>query len=239
MKGEIFLHLTAVRQLITIYHQSTRATADSNEVLRGLVLETYAYLALTSIITPYGVMDSRAIPLDGFLTKLNPLSQHTTYGTFFSCGHDVFEYIPKIALLAKQCSDEVEVDGLLSSSSSQTYNQLLHELENLGSCTEMRGAVKHEAQSAREIYRRTLLIFLETTIAGPVVDSVDSRRIVQQHIDVILPLSLVVRETNFGSIMMWPWIIVASCLTEKYQRDSFRRLGQQPHRWLTNQIPAA
>lgn len=151
-KGEIFPHLTAVRHLIIIYQKSAQAVTSADEILLGLVLEIYAYLALISNITPYGIMSSRTVPLDHFVSKLNPLSQYTSYGTFFSCGHDVFEYIPRIAVLARQCLDEIGTSGSCSPSSRQTYSRLLHELENLGSCRVITGTARSEAAAAREVY---------------------------------------------------------------------------------------
>lgn len=222
-----------------IHRQSGRVNTETDEVLQGLVLETYAYLVLVSNITPYGTMMSRTIPLDDFVVKLDHLPRYTTFGSFFSCGYDVFEYIPKIAILAKQCLDEIAMSGSCSTASKQTYAQLLNELSNLGSCTVVRGAAEEDTQSAREIYRRSLLIFLETAIAGPVVDNVESRRVIQQHVNAVFPHSQEVRETNFGTIMLWPLMVVASCLISEDQRNRIRRRAELPHRWLTNQLPAA
>ena len=72
-----------------------------------------------------------------------------------------------------------------------------------------------------EIYRQALLIFLRVAMCGSVVDNPKVIAAIQRHIDVVMPLLLPVADSPFGTLLLWPVMIIGSCLVAEGQRRFF------------------
>ncbi|KAK4500846.1 hypothetical protein PRZ48_009038 [Zasmidium cellare] len=126
--GTMFYHLRACRQLILHLLERPGETGRAGtRRLMGFALESYSFLALTANVTPYGMLESRSLPIDDpFLTSAKQLESYDTFGSFFPCGHTIYAYIPSIAMLGNQRLQEQELDSdYCSFESTKTYEDLL------------------------------------------------------------------------------------------------------------------
>lgn len=235
--GDVFPHLRAVHQLLEIADkQSPSELSQADNKSKGLALETYAYLSICSHITPYGLLPARTLPLDKFVTDLNPLRQYSTYGSFFSCGHDIFDFIPQIAVLARECLFEILKSGCPSPKSKRIETRLRGQLKAL---LAENSTFKGAALAARQIFGHALSLFLETAMCGSSIDICKLEPILQPHVDAIMFTAPLISRSNFGAIMLWPLVIWASCCIRKVDRDTIRILLERPQRYRVNQVVAA
>lgn len=233
-KGAEFAHLRAARQLILIMKSSTHGPLHNNLAF-GLILETYAYLALVQNITPYGLLCSRELPLDDFITSLRHLEQYETYGTQLSCGYDIFECILPIAMLARRRLDESASYADASLQIRKAYQTLHAQLESL---------IQHSMLSktlsdCRSVYVSALHIFLEAGLHNPLMPDEHSLFVIQSHIDSILHLTPSICETPYGTIMLWPLMIASSCMTRKEQQDLVQYRFLNTSQWRISQVLTA
>lgn len=61
------------------------------------------YLALISNIIPDALNTGRSVADDGFMTSLSWMKGYSNFGTFFSYGLDLYEKIPIVCSLARDC----------------------------------------------------------------------------------------------------------------------------------------
>lgn len=219
MKGSIFLHLRACQQLIQclLSEPQQEQTRDDRKLL-GFALEIYAYLVLVNTITPHSTTGGRAIYPDYFITSLGTLSGYDTFGTMFAGAHGLFEIIPKISLLFEQRLEEQA--GNCSLRNKSTYTTLLNCITNWKLCEigSVSTDMALQRESAAEVYRYALLIYLETAMSGPVVDDPATICKIQDYIDSIISLSFLVEGSQYGAIILWPIVIAGSCMVKDSQR---------------------
>lgn len=184
-------------------------------------------------------MPERAIPLDHLVVNLDHLQQYPLYGAFFSCGHDIFEYIVNISVFARQCLDDLELNGTLSTSLQNTYKSLRSELESTAKSPSLNVTYPREAIAVREVFCRTLLMVLETAICGPVVNSPQSLEIIQKHMNTTILISQGIRDSHYTAIMLWPLIIGASMCVQESQRELFRQRLDHPRVYQMTQLTVA
>lgn len=196
-------------------------SSTGDQAVEGFVLELYAYLALVANITPYALDDQRTIPLDPVLLSLGFLQDYENFGAVLSCGLSLFEKIPIISVLARQRLLEDETTGQCSLESVQTYQSLLQDLLEWTSPPPS-SDVEDYAFAHRycgETYRHSLLVYLKSSMYGASVrDNPDILAEIQGHIDAVWELFPSLIDSPFGSITLWPSIILGSCLTNLDQR---------------------
>lgn len=225
-----------MHQLLEIADKQPLSECSKSDVkTKGLVLETYAYLSISSNITPYGILPARTLPLDKFVTDLDPLRQYSTYGSFFSCGHDIFEFIPQIAVLARECLYEIYKSGSPSPKSRRIEMRLRGQIKAL---LAERLVFKDDALVARQIFGHALSLFLEMAMCGSNIDRTRLHPILQPHIDEIMRLAPLLNGSSFGALMLWPLVIWASCCIQQVDRDVIRVLLERPKRYRMNQVLA-
>ncbi|KAF9888505.1 hypothetical protein FE257_008612 [Aspergillus nanangensis] len=222
--GAIFPHLRASRQLIlNIRKHPDEPWSAENQALQGFAIEVYAYLALVGNITPYGKFIDRTLPLDDFVTDLSPLRKYNTFGTFFGCGHVLFEMIAPVSQFYSLRLAE-EQQGTVSLESVSTYEMLLSRIqgwESTGPESDME-PWRSEHEAAGESYRNALLIYLKTSMCGPVVSSPKVVFEIQRHVDVILDLWTPLCTSPYVSIFLWPVLIAGSCCVREDQRTMIK-----------------
>lgn len=237
-------HLLACRQLLVAdqrkqQQRPTQATAD-DMAIRGFVLEAYAYVVIVSNITPYGVYGPRTVPLDSFVSSLERLEGYDTFGSFFGGCHALFELIPAVALFGQKRLAEEEW-GCCSDESLAEFQRLSHAIASW----ESPPPDPHMASWAAEyyafgdMYRHALFIFLKAGMCGSVVSSPKTICEIQEHVDTIWPKVSMVSNSPFGSTMMWPTMIVGSCLLQRNTRASLRARMEWPKRWRLMQVVEA
>lgn len=214
--GGIFPHLRASRQLIlSLLHKPDVNMNSDNKRMKGFVLEVYAYLVLANNITPYGRSEARTLPLDPFITSFELLREYETFGLFFSCGHGLFETIPKICIFAMNRLAEEEGSNLCSTENQQTFDHLVSSLLEWKSPPVDPEMIEFEIAhlSAGEAYRQALLMFVKTAMCGSVVDNPKVIAEIQGHIEVIDDAMPIIHVSPFVTVMLWPLMIMGSCLT--------------------------
>lgn len=191
------------------------------KLVTGFALEVYFYLVLVNSITPYGRDEARTLPFDTFLTSLEFLKEYETFGVFFGCGQGLFETIPKISVLATTRLAEEEC-GECSQQSRTTYETLVDTLEKWHSPPVAFEMAEWEAEHIMtgEIYRQSLLAFLKASMCGSVVNNPKVLVAIQHHIDIAYPLFDRAAGSPFITIILWPIMILGSCLICEHQRKS-------------------
>lgn len=214
--------------------------AEKDQFTLGLVLETYAYLALVSNVIPYGLLKERVIELDDFVTRLAHLKQYPTFGTFFSCGYDVFECIAPVALVARRCIDDISAFECVSDETWSLYAGIKSRVEGLDIETVTNKPLPQGAEQVYELYRLAILIFLETAHYGSGTDDDEVMEAVQKHVDKFMELSHNSTKTKYRTISVWPLLIAGSCCIKEVHRDRFRARVRTPTgRWRVNQTITA
>ena len=69
-----------------------------------------------------------------------------------------------------------------------------------------------------EVFRHALLSFLKASMCGSVVNNPKVLISVQRHIDIAFPLLDPVADTPFVTVLLWPIMILGSCLICEHQR---------------------
>lgn len=201
--------------------------------IEGFVLELYAYLALVANITPYALDEQRTIPLDPVLLSLGFLQDYKDFGTVLSCGPSLFEKIPTISVFARQRLSEDSMTGQSSIESMQIYQSLLQELLQWTS-PPPRSDTENYAAAHRfigEMYRHSLLVYLKSSMYGASVkNNLEILFEIQDHIDVVWDFLPTVLASPFGSVALWPSMILGSCLTKFSQRNDLCSYLRSP-RW--------
>jgi Fungal specific transcription factor domain len=216
----VYPHLRVSRHLILKLLQGpVHCKSTDDQDLKGFILETYAYLVLVANITPYGEVQERTLPLDNFVTSLEPLQQYSTFGTFFGCGYWLFEKIADISRLSMQRLEEERI-GKSSRESLSTYETLLSSLNDWEPNVLELDIHPWEAKKAiaGEVYRHSILIYLKSSMCGSVIDNPKVICEIQSHIDAGLELLLNLDDSPYGTIMLWPIMIMGSCLIKLDQR---------------------
>ncbi|KIX95213.1 uncharacterized protein Z520_09129 [Fonsecaea multimorphosa CBS 102226] len=233
-QGSIFSHLRASRQLMLKFISEGRDKGTAGDkAIEGFVLELYAYLALVANITPYALDDQRTIPLDPVLLSLGFLQDYEDFGAVLSCGPSLFEKIATISVLARQRLSEDATMGQCSIESIQMYQGLLQELlcwtsPPPSSDTE-NYVVAHRCTG--ETYRYSLLVYLKSSMYGASVkDNPEILLEIQGHINIVWQFLPTVLASPFGSIILWPSMILGSCLTNPAQRNDLCSFLRAP-RW--------
>ncbi|EXJ80900.1 hypothetical protein A1O3_07188 [Capronia epimyces CBS 606.96] len=220
-EGAMFAHLRASRFLILKLRQQpdVSETAEDREI-RGFVLEVYAYLVSVAHITPYGTLGSSTLPVDDFVTSLGPLHEFNVFGSLLGCGSALFEKIPLIAQLYRQRLEERST-GQTGHDSLARCNELLASLKAWKSPPLMPDMAGFQADhdSTGEMYRQALLIYLELAIHGSPVVHPKLIYQIQNHIDTILSLRSNMASSPYESVLMWPAMMVGSCLIKEDQRQ--------------------
>lgn len=212
--------MRASRELVLKILKEPRQTLHGDiKFIQGFALEVYFYLVLVNSITPYGRDEARAIPFDSFFASLDFLKEYDSFGIFFSCGQGLFELIPQISMLAMRRLTEEE-SGASSEETRGNYARLVETLMEWRSPPVASGMAEWEAEhvATGEIYRQALLVFIKACMCGSVVRNPKVIVAIQHHLDVTEPLFTPVTLSPFHTLLLWPVMILGSCLICEHQR---------------------
>ncbi|KIY02167.1 uncharacterized protein Z520_02305 [Fonsecaea multimorphosa CBS 102226] len=224
--GGIFPHLRASRELVLkLLQEPQRTLHDDTKLVKGFALEVYFYLVLVNSITPYGRDKARVLPVDTLCSSLDFLKEYETYGVFFSCGHGLFELISQVSILATERLTDEE-SGVNSPDTQVEKDRLVDTITRWESPPVAPEMAEWQAEHVwtGEIYRHALLIFIEASMCGSVVSNPKVIVSIQRHIDKALPLIVPVAKSPFNTILLWPTMIIGSCLICQGQRRDYIRL---------------
>ncbi|KAL5364482.1 fungal-specific transcription factor domain-containing protein [Aspergillus floccosus] len=233
LDGSPFFHLRATRQLVLNLRTKSRQNMSAAEQkLYGFVMEVYSYIVLCNSITPFGMNCNRTLIYDSFLQTLDDLQDLGAFGVMFSGGHHFFELISSVALLATKDPnlDRHEEYMRLKARVGALESPVLEESDSLSrpGCT-----------ATLEVCRIALLTFLET--ANSPFSKYDTTRIqqLQPLLDVaVLNLPQILPST-YSCILMWPIMIIGSCLVEEDQRAVISHMLLHNQYWMKNTAQAS
>jgi hypothetical protein len=202
---------------------SELATEESHE-LWGFLFEMYSYRALVASITPLGALDpQQQIPVDPFLDSLWTLSQYKTYGFQFACGHSIFQFIPEVSRLANQRIVE-EKFGIFSPETYARYKSLESRIRLWDPVVIANETILNSQRlTAATIYQNSLLIYLHAYFRDPTSCDPHMLSEMEHCANAALPLLISLSRSQVASIMMWPTLMVCSCLRREEQHDLVRK----------------
>lgn len=213
MDGSPFVHLRATRQLVLHLRSKPRGSMSAAEQkLYGFTMELYSYIVLCNSITPFDMNCKRTLIHDSFLQNLDDLQDLGAFGVMFSGGHHIFELISSISLFAAQDPN--------TSDRHEEYRQLKARISALEPPVpqEPETHSRPGCSATLEVYRIALLAFLETA-ASP-FSKYDAPRM--QHLQPLFDVAVLnlprILPSNYSCILMWPILIIGSCLIEEDQR---------------------
>lgn len=213
LNGSPFAHLRATRRLVLNLRskKSNRSMSAAEQKLYGFVMEVYSYIVLCNSITPFNMNHNRTLIYDPFLQTLDDLRDLGAFGVMFSGCHHMFELISSVSLFVPQ-NPNTDHD--------EEYLQLKTRIVVLDSSApnEPDSRLRPGCSAILEVYRIALLLFLETTNSP--FSKYNTTRM--QHLQPLLDTAVLklaqILPSNHSSILMWPTMIVGSCLMEEEQR---------------------
>ncbi|KAH7420278.1 hypothetical protein BKA64DRAFT_562848, partial [Cadophora sp. MPI-SDFR-AT-0126] len=174
----------------------------------GCVLEMYSYRDLAASVTPRGNLSSCDIlKLDSFLDSLEALTQYSTYGVYFGCGHSIFEFIPRISSIITQQLSE----GATGAQCSEAYNNYKILEFELCAWKPTGSEMTSDQVAAAIIYQNALLFYLQSAFYS-FLDAPSLLSEIEARIGVCLPLLLSLSPSRLEGICLWPTMIIGSCL---------------------------
>lgn len=216
----IFPHLRAARLLVLQLLKAPQRNHDADtKMIMGLALETYSYLVLVNNITAYGLNETRTIPFDTFFTLNDILEGYDTFGVFLACGKGLFEHIPTISTFAMTRLNEEKAVVACTPESDATYKSILAALNawKPPPISPELANFENEHGIAGKIYQHSLLLFLKTSMNGSVVDNPKVIMDIQCHVDLVFDMFSSILDSPFGTIMLWPLVMVGSCCISERQ----------------------
>jgi hypothetical protein len=219
-------HLKASRQL-ALSIMSTPCELESPELrdIGGFLLEMYSYRALIASITPQGALDTQMVPLDPFPNSLGTIGQYRTFGVYFDCGHDirrVFEFIPEVSLLTNHRLAE-ERSGIFSSETYQRYKLLGSRIRAWApEFSSERTVLESQKATVAIIYQNALLMYLNSFFHDPILSDPDALSEVEIRAGIAFSLLLSLSPPSLKSIMLWPSMMIGSCLRQEAQQNQIR-----------------
>lgn len=203
--------------------------------LLGFVAEVYSYIVLSNSITPFDMNCNRTLVYDPFLHSLDDLRDLGAFGVMFSGAHSLFELISSVSLFAGQQDSQPSTGNNLTLDRYEIYKQLKTRIGNLEPL-----AMEHpdtEVLPGRsailEVFRIALMVFLETAVSP---FSKHSERVhhLQPFLDLALHYIPQVLRSNYSCILMWPIMIIGSCLMREEQREVIANILIDNHYFMRN-----
>lgn len=240
--GGTIMHIRAgkafIRQLL-----SASSRTSSLQELYGLAFELYAYLALIASPTPYSngtesELDTRSSSL---LPSWDMLRDYGVFGVIVSPIHQFLEIIPRVVTLCTRRQIEMTFDEC-SSESWAEFISLIGLIETIGhgddeddnDALDPTLNLEHrQSLSVSAVYRHALAIFTYDAMwCGAIAGDESQLSTVRGHALSALALIPSLMDTHLRNILLWPTIVVGSCLLHEEERDVIRLLwsnqGREP-----------
>lgn len=220
---------TFVRQLLSPSSKTT-----SPRELCGLAFELYTYLALVASPTPYNngtksELDTRS----SLLPSWDMLKNYGIFGVIVSPIYQCLEVIPRVVALCTRRQTEMTFDEC-SPKSWMEFVSLIGIIETTGFSDDddydaLGPALAPEHRlslSVSAVYRHALAIFAYNAMwCGAIARDESRLSTVQGHALSALALILSLMHTHLRNVLLWPIIVVGSCLLHEEERDIIRSLS--------------
>ena len=224
----MFNHLRASRYLVqSLTSQNSIEIASTSDELRarGFCVELYTYLVITNTITPYGTLANRTLPLDTCIMSPDQISSFPTFGTMFAGSHELYQLIPEVSLLASHRLTE-ETAGAIHPTASlrHTYDNIHNRVTSWEMPPPVQPGQEEGAedlrlkQSAAEVFRQGLYIFLATALAGTIVSDPTLLSTIDQHLVKLFGHAQQVIDSQYTVSLLWPIVVAGSCMVKTEHR---------------------
>ncbi|CZR57672.1 uncharacterized protein PAC_07561 [Phialocephala subalpina] len=232
---KIFHHLLASRHLIhNILSSPTLLTDPDHVSLFGYLFELYSYRALGGSVHTQQQLNSpithSLLDLGFFLGSFASTTQYPFYfSTLATRGHLLSAFTPSIASLLKARLSESDSDADEISTTYILYQNLASQLR-AWQPPQAQPDVEFPPQKATAviIYQNALLIYLHTTFLSPTSltrPSAFAAAIlteIQIRIEICLPLLSSLYPSRMEGVLLWPALIIGSCLKREEERNILR-----------------
>ncbi|KAE8381351.1 fungal-specific transcription factor domain-containing protein [Aspergillus bertholletiae] len=218
-----------IRAGIKIVPQLLRASlkASRPRALCGLAFELYTYLALVTSPTPYSNgTESERDTRSSLLPSWDILKHYGTFGVIVSPIYQCLEVIPRVVALCTRRQAEMTFNEC-SSDSWVEFVELMGIIETIEFADDFQGAGHHVEHghnlSVSAVYRHALAIFAYDAMwCGTIAGDESRLSVVRRHALSALTLIPTLMDTHLRNVLLWPTIIIGSCLLNEGERDVIR-----------------
>ncbi|KIM93770.1 hypothetical protein OIDMADRAFT_173118 [Oidiodendron maius Zn] len=220
-KGATFHHLRASSHFVPLV-LALDPTHGDQEVC-AFLLETYAYMVSIVNITVNTQPTFPSLVLDPYIASLERFQGCKSFGTMFGYARDLLSLVPTICTLGYNRILE-ESAGECSFESLACYKAIQSKIENWQepSPRENSGIDTKDLTNAAKVYKEAVLIFLHTAFYASNVTDPELLALVDKSICATLVLTDFDTDSPVLSVMLWPCMIIGSCLRQPVQREYLR-----------------
>lgn len=221
------MHIRAGRKIARGLLGATLQT-NSTQVLCDFTLELYTYLAIVASPTPYSngtgsELDTRS----SILLPRETLKGYENNGVIVSPIYQSLEIIPRVTSLCT-CRQAETMFQECSPENWAEFVQLLTAIESIGKFDDLTEPAANLEQgenlSVSIIYRHALAIFAYDAMwCGNIVEDESGLSVVRGHALSALMLIPTVLDTHLRNVLLWPTIVIGSCLLDEKEREVIRK----------------
>ncbi|KIW30414.1 uncharacterized protein PV07_06158 [Cladophialophora immunda] len=208
-----YYHLRACREFINAILEAGRDNLSCSERdVFGFLLEYYSYLAIVRNVTIPPDPQTDVVASDWFVRSLQHLQEYHTFGSLLGGSWELYELIPVIRLL----------HGLNEDSWFEAYGTLESKILNWspGLTTTSEASLATQPLDAVErIYQIGVLTFLYSARYVKYRDKDEFCRKLAPIIVEFRGLCLNLGDSPSQSTLLWPFIVIGSCLTSPEDRQ--------------------
>ncbi|KAE8419840.1 fungal-specific transcription factor domain-containing protein [Aspergillus pseudocaelatus] len=222
------MHIRAGKQVVCQL-LSTSSKTSSSRTLCGLTFELYAYVALVASPTPYtNGTESELDTRTSLLPSWDIIRNYGIFGIIVSPIYQCLEVIPRVVALCIRRQAEMTFNEC-SAESWAEFDSIIGMIETIEFADDVLAATldpEHgPSLSISAVYRHALTIFAYDAMWCGTLTGDESRlSIVREHALHALALIPTLIDTHFRNILLWPTIVVGSCLLKEEERDILRSL---------------
>ncbi|KAJ5090481.1 hypothetical protein N7532_009165 [Penicillium argentinense] len=222
------MHIRAGRKIVRRLLSSSSETSNMR-VLCGFTFELYTYLALIASPTPYNNgTESELDTRSSLLLSWDILKNYEIFGAIVSPIYQCLEVIPRVISLCTRRQAEIMFQEC-SSENWAEFVQLITIIETIGSADDLPEPainLEHEQSlSVSAIYRHALAIFAYDAMwCGTIAEDESRLSVVRRHALSALMLIPTLMDTHLRNVLLWPTIVIGSCLINETEWDVIRKV---------------
>lgn len=226
--GGALMHIRAGRTVVPQLLSASSETS-STRTLCGLTLELYTYLALISSATPYSNgTQSETDTRNSYLPSWDIIRNYGTFGVIVSPIYQCLELIPRVVTFCTRRQAEMTFNEC-SPESWAKFFEIMSIIESFGFADDFLEAglpPEHEQDLALlAVYCHALAIFTYDAMwCGTIPGDENQLSIVRWHALSALALIPNLMDTHLSSVLLWPIIVIGSCLVNEEEWDTIRSL---------------
>jgi hypothetical protein len=226
--GGAIMHIRAGKKFLPRL-LSPSSPISSMRTLWGVSFEFYTYLALITTPTPYNngtnsELDTRT----SLLLSWDLVKEFGVFGVIVSSIYRCLEIIPRVVTLCARRQAEL-IFNQCSSESLMIFAEVMDLIDAIRCEDDLSGSslnpeTRHSL-SVLAVYRHALTIFAYDAMwCGAIVEDETRLSIVRQHSLSALTLLPTLMDTHHRNILLWPTIVIGSCLLNESERDIVRSI---------------